>query len=119
MKASSFEHAKYERLKKLGSFQICQENHKHEDDKFDSKKYKEDLKRDTIELINYQVEFNDKLGDNEFDINGEYMEFVTQFGTIIMFSSVFPLAALICMIQNYWHLLFNRKEIKYNKRMLP
>jgi hypothetical protein len=65
------------------------------------------------------VLFNDKLGGDEFDVNGDYMEFVSQFGLIIMFSSVFPLAALICMIQNYFRLLFTRSEIKYNKRLFP
>lgn len=47
------------------------------------------------------------------------MEFVQQFGMIIMFSSVFPLAALICLTINWARLYFSRIEIKYNRRTLP
>jgi hypothetical protein len=42
-----------------------------------------------------------------------------QFGIIITFSSVFPLASLICLLQNFFKVFFVRNEIKYNKRLFP
>lgn len=47
------------------------------------------------------------------------MELVFQFGLIIMFSSVFPLAPAICTVVNIIIFLYMKSETYHNRRRIP
>jgi len=47
------------------------------------------------------------------------MDFVMQFGYIVMFSSVFPLAAFFCFMFNGLVLISVLNEFKHKRRIMP
>jgi hypothetical protein len=77
------------------------------------------LKNDIKKLVKQQVKYNNELEENEFDTESEYMGFVLQFGLIIFFSSVFPLAAMCSLIANYIKLYMLTHENKTKRRQMP
>jgi hypothetical protein len=63
--------------------------------------------------------YNNNLVDAEKSVSEEYMDFVMQFGYIVMFSSVFPLAGFFCWAFNYVKMLSLLNEFQYKRRIMP
>jgi len=57
--------------------------------------------------------------DGEADAAGEYMDISLQFGLIVMFSNVLPLAAFLCLVANGMKLYAMNLEFKYRRRNEP
>ena len=53
------------------------------------------------------------------EVDEEYMQFVMQFGFIVMFSSVFPLTSFVYFISNWINMQTMMNEFKYNRRFAP
>ena len=64
--------------------------------------------------IEYQIKFNDILQeDEEGSITESQNDIVMQFGYITLFSTVFPLASLICLVCNMITMKSIMSEFKY------
>ncbi|KAL0083800.1 calcium-activated chloride channel-domain-containing protein [Phycomyces blakesleeanus] len=61
-----------------------------------------------------------QVGLEEYNIYTDYVEMVIQFGYVSMFSTVWPLTALCCMINNWVELRSDALKIcKYTRRPIP
>jgi len=49
----------------------------------------------------------------------DMMEFIKQFGCIILFGSIFPMAGMICLITNFWLFKIIKLELWYKRRAIP
>lgn len=70
-------------------------------------------------LIEQQVMYNSELKDEELETEDEYMDIVLQFGLIVMFSSVFPLASALSCMKNGIRLYMLTKDNMNNRRTMP
>ena len=70
-------------------------------------------------MVQHQIEWNEHLCEDNPDITNEYMDFVQQFGYIVLFSSCFPLAGFFCFIANFILIRSVMNEFKYNRRPMP
>jgi len=55
----------------------------------------------------------------EPSIADEYMDYARQFGYIVLFSAVFPLAAVVCLAANFVLLRSVMNEFEYKRRNMP
>ncbi|KAI9007473.1 calcium-activated chloride channel-domain-containing protein [Phycomyces nitens] len=61
-----------------------------------------------------------QVGLEEYNIYTDYVEMVIQFGYVSMFSTVWPLTALCCMLNNWVELRSDALKIcKYTRRPIP
>ena len=58
-------------------------------------------------------------GEGKADTLSEYTDLATQFGLVVLFSVVFPLAALLCLIASSLKLKAINYEMKYQRRIEP
>ena len=72
--------------------------HKLSSEKLDEVASHESYLPEKIDVIKHQLLYNDELVEQEKNVADEYMDFVMQFGYIVMFSSVFPLAGFFCLM---------------------
>ena len=70
-------------------------------------------------VIEQQVKFNNALIDEDIDPYSDMMEFIKQFGCIVMFGQIFPLAGLCCLITNYALLGIVGSEMWCTRRTIP
>lgn len=70
-------------------------------------------------IIKTQIAFNEGLDENEFDAIDQYMELVIQFGHVIMFSSVFPLASCAVLLSNFISFLSIKNDFRFKRRLVP
>ena len=79
----------------------------------------ESFRPEKIDMIKHQLLYNDLLDTDEKNVADEYMDFVMQFGYIVMFSSVFPLAGFFCLLSNQLLMASLLNEFRYKRRNFP
>jgi len=68
----------------------------------------------------FMKKINEEVEMEEYDIYADYVEMVIQFGYVSVFSTVWPLTALCCMINNCIELRGDAiKVCKYTRRPIP
>lgn len=67
-------------------------------------------------VAEYQAKRDHVLNKDQDDILLDYMELVVQFGYVMFFSSVFPLAGALSMICNYFEMSQAINNLKYKKK---
>ena len=58
-------------------------------------------------------------GEGKADTLSEYTDLASQFGLVVLFSVVFPLASLLCLIASGLKLKAIKLEMKYQRRIEP
>ena len=67
----------------------------------------------------YQAIRDFNMSGEKPDILANYMELVVQFGYIVLFSEVFPLAAFMSIISNYIQMKSQINNLSYTRRSKP
>ncbi|KAH8551004.1 calcium-activated chloride channel-domain-containing protein [Umbelopsis sp. PMI_123] len=68
----------------------------------------------------FMKKVNKEVGMEEYDIYADYVEMVIQFGYVSVFSTIWPLTALCCFINNIVELRGDAiKVCKYTRRPIP
>ena len=70
-------------------------------------------------MVEQQVLLNREMMDNDTNISTEQMNYVMQFGYIVLFGTTFPIAAFICLLCNYFLVDGVRNNFSYAKRIFP